>query len=138
MTTDDRTEAYPVELHLPAGRARLVPGMAVYLLDGVPVDVDVEVPEDLAENWFWWGSQLYRRTPPGECGISIATGTFPPPGIAAPRGTCFDAAREIEATRARFEAARLAEALKKPAKKPKARRVAKPVPEIFEQAVMEL
>lgn len=139
MSADDRTEAYPVELILPYGRARLVPGMAVYVMDGLPIDVDVEVPEDLAaRGWFWWGSELYQRLVPGGPGISIATGTYPPPGIEAPRGTCFDAARVVEVTHASIVAMRQVEATKKPAKKQRRAVPAAPVALDPEQMVMEL
>jgi hypothetical protein len=119
-------DAYPAALTLPGGTAHLVPGMAVYLLDGVPIDVDVTIPDDLAYlGWFWWGSRLAQQRDDERLpGISIDTGTYPPPGVPALRGTCFDAARKIEETRARMTAEREAAALRKAAKKPKAKRVA--------------
>lgn len=83
------SETYPAALHLPEGTATLVPGMAVYLLNGAPIDVDVEVPEGLhAAGWFWNGSFLcWQGTSPG---LWIATSTFGLPGV-------FEVARGIEA-----------------------------------------
>lgn len=163
MCADERAEAYPVELILPNGRAQLVVGSAVdgrprYLLGGVPIDVDVEIPEDLvARGWFWWGSFLHQQLRPDGCGISIDTGTYPPPGWVGEktitikgtddegrrfiqhieRGTCFDAARKIEATHARMEAMRQAKP-QKPAKKQRPAVPAAPVAIEPEQMVMEL
>jgi hypothetical protein len=93
-------DTYPAALALPAGVAQLVPGMAVYLLDGVPIDVDVEIPPDLRDaGWCWFGTFLYQQLSPGGCAISFYTGTIGLPGA-------FDAARRIEARRAEKEAAR--------------------------------
>lgn len=78
-------------LHLPEGTATLAPGMAVYLIAGEPIDVDVEIPEDLkAASWFWHGSFLcWEGTSPG---LWLATSTFGLPGV-------FEIAREIEMKR---------------------------------------
>jgi hypothetical protein len=115
--------SYPLVLHLPNGRAQLVPGSAEagrprYEIDGEPVDVDVTIPPDLAARWFWFGSLLSLRVPAGTPGISIGTGSYPPPGVESIRGTCFDAARRIEAESARI-AVDLAEARARRAKRTK-------------------
>jgi hypothetical protein len=80
---------YPLQLDLPQGRAHYV-GMIDdrprYELDGALIDVDAEIPIDIASRWFWHGSFLRLNTVPGEPGRSICTRTFPPP-------ECFDIAR---------------------------------------------
>lgn len=98
-------DTYPVALHLPAGVAQLVPGMAVYLLDGVPVDVDVEIPDDLtATGWTWWGTFLYQQLKPGGCALSLFTGTLGLPGV-------FESARRLDALEAEAQAKRKPEQL---------------------------
>lgn len=93
------SETYPAALQLPQGTATLVPGMAVYLLNGVPIDVDVEIPEDLA-GWVWDGSCLALHLSP-TCTYTIHTYLHPPPGSPSDRGSCFDAARDVESRRAK-------------------------------------
>lgn len=83
-------DTYPAALHLPSGVARLVPGMAVYLIDGVPIDVDVEIPDDLRGRWHWFGSYLCQYPEVGYAALSTRTHGLP--GV-------FEAAREIEMKR---------------------------------------
>jgi hypothetical protein len=115
--------AYPLVLALPNGvRAQLVDDSGLvdaprYEIDGELTDIDVMIPPDLAERWFWHGSFLTMRTHPAQCGICIATSTYPPPGWPAPRHDCFESARIIEATSAAI-AADFAEARPKKAKRP--------------------
>jgi hypothetical protein len=86
---------YPAALRLPEGVAVLVIGSAVegcprYERDGVPIEVDVRIPEDLRGRWIWKGSFLcWEGTSPG---LWLDTATLGLPGI-------FDAARAIEASR---------------------------------------
>jgi hypothetical protein len=78
------TPAYPWQLFLPDGVvAQHVPGSDPprYTVDGVAIDVDVTIPDDLAE-WYWYGSFFCWNNE----GIAISTGTHPPP-------LCFDVAR---------------------------------------------
>lgn len=96
-------KAIPLQLHLPDGPAQFIPGSLLkgqprYERDGVLLDVDVTIPPDLADRWFWQGSFLRLQTAPDECGVAIFTGTFPPP-------LCFDNAREIERFRVAHDAA---------------------------------
>jgi hypothetical protein len=141
---NETVQAYPVELPLPNGRARLVLGSAeagqpLYEIDGLLVSLDVAIPDDLAHRWFWWGDRLYQR-PDGENDpfISIATGTYPPPGVPSERGSCFDIAREMEATRARVTAELAAQKAKKPARKQRSKPATLARPEQIEQTAMEL
>jgi L-rhamnose isomerase len=93
--------AIPLEIDLPGGPAQLVPGSYEagrprYERDGVEIDIDVTIPDDLvATGWCWHGSSLYQSAPaPGRISVGIHTGTNPPPGI-------FDIARHFDANRAR-------------------------------------
>jgi hypothetical protein len=96
-------KAVPLKLLLPDGPAHLVPGsfeagQPQYARDGIVLDVDVAIPPELDGRWFWHGSFLRLQTEPGECGLAIFTGTFPPP-------QCFEQARELERIRAELDAA---------------------------------
>lgn len=88
----------PLELHLPDGPARLIPGSFEqghprYERDGVALDIDVTIPDDLAASgWIWQGSWLRK---PGPVGVTIDTKTFGLPGV-------FENARELD----RLEAVR--------------------------------
>jgi hypothetical protein len=71
--------SYPLLLHLPQGHAHyagLIDGQPRYTLDGALLDVDVTIPGDIADYWFWHGSFLRLNVVPGEPGWSISTGTF--------------------------------------------------------------
>lgn len=82
----------PLDLYLPDGVARLVPGsfeqgQPRYARDGVALDVDVTIPPDLeASGWIWQGSFLRK---PGPVGVAICTQTFGVPGV-------FENARELD------------------------------------------
>jgi hypothetical protein len=72
-------------------------GCARYILNGTPVDIDVTIPPDLAESW-WWNGSLLRWQRSGRVGISICADTF---GVEA----CFERARWFMAQDATHEAA---------------------------------
>jgi hypothetical protein len=137
-----RRDVWPLAINLPGGkRAEHVPGSRPprYAVDGVEVELDVEIPDDLLANgWYWSGSFLYHPWPGsenGSPGVAISTGTFPPPGwpqepirvkgtddqgqpiiIEEPARTCFDSARILNSTReevAAWHAAELAKRAKK-------------------------
>lgn len=102
--------------------------------DGTTVDLDVQIPDDLAAaGWYWHGSTLAL-----DGGLlRIGTETYPPPGWPAPQGTCFDIARRYEVKHSELEAARLA-------RQTPATRVRRLVPKqpagasVVEQLAMEL
>jgi hypothetical protein len=136
---------FPMMLDLPVGRATHVLGsqpnadaVTLYELpDGTQLPVDTRIPDDLAGRWFWSGcTGLGMVVAPGECGYTIATVTYPPPGVAAPRGrTCYDVARDYEARERALAAPR------QEAKQPKPKRKAQAVRDVAaqaEQAVMDL
>lgn len=119
--------AVPLLLMLPDGPAHAVPGsfergQPCYERGGIILDIDVTIPPDLDGRWFWHGSCLYRRDRPGDCGIGIFTGTFPPP-------LCFEQARELERIRAELDAA--------PVKKMKTSKRTVPLPDVPIVAVPE-
>lgn len=130
------SDGYPLVLALPNGvRAQLVIGSGKadaprYEVDGAAIDVDVRIPADLTGRWFWHGSFLRMRTEPGKCGLSIDSGTYPPPDWPAVRGSCFDAARRVEAASAAIHAD-LAEVTSRRAKK--TRRSARDVRELLRE-----
>jgi hypothetical protein len=83
----------PSTLRTPHGTAHIVigslqSGRACYTVNGEPVDLDVTIPEDLAEDWFWSGPCLCLSLPPDRCGLSICANTYPPP-------RCFELARDV-------------------------------------------
>ncbi len=90
--------------------------------DGTTVDLDVQIPDDLAAaGWHWFGSVLQLGQMGGPC-IAITTALHPPPGLNDGRRTCFEVARSMEAHRAAHQeemiAARVAKITKAP-KRPK-------------------
>jgi hypothetical protein len=90
--------AFPLVLALPDGGARyshLDGERPVYVRDGVILDVDVRIPADIVDRWFWSGSFLKLNTAPGECGYSIDPRTF---GLTE---TFAIARRQVEHERAR-------------------------------------
>jgi hypothetical protein len=73
------TPSDPLLLQLPDGAAHyagIIDGKPCYERDGTPLDVDVTIPADIADYWFWHGLFLRLRTAPGAPGWSIDTGTF--------------------------------------------------------------
>lgn len=103
--------SFPLELVLPDGIAHYVAGSAeaghpCYQMDGVDLEIAVVIPDDLAAaGWFWWGSYLSWRDGEYMPGISISTGTYPPPnGGRYDRPTCFEQASIIERLRAEYAA----------------------------------
>lgn len=81
--------------------AQLVQSPPQYeLRDGTTVDLDVEIPNDLAAHWFWFGSALTSD----DGLLLVSTATYPPPGIASARGSCFDVARQLAAGMQRRQA----------------------------------
>lgn len=136
---------FPMLLDLPAGRATHVLGSqssaaAVPLYefaDGTRLAIDTRIPDDLAGRWFWSGcTGLSLVVTPGECGYTIVAVTYPPPGVAAPRGrSCYDVARDYEAEE------RATMAPRREVKRPKSKRKAQDgqVAAVrVEQAVMDL
>lgn len=124
-----RRDVFPLEIALPDGkRAQYVAGSRPphYTVDGEPTDIDVTIPDDLAEaGWYWSGSYLYQPWPEVRTeeqgrgpGVAISTGTFPPPGYPSDHQTCIEAAYEMERLRTEHAAALAA----RPAKKVKAGR----------------
>lgn len=94
--------AFPACLELPGGqRAGLVEGSVkdgkpIYMLDGIALDIDVTIPDDLiAAGWFWFGSYLSRCADPTNPNaiLSIHTALHPPPSL-------FAVARSLAAPRA--------------------------------------
>jgi hypothetical protein len=83
----------PSTLRTPHGTAHIVIGSLAagrprYQVDGEPVDLNVTIPEDLADDWFWFGSCLVFDLPPDRCGLSICANSYPPP-------RCFERARDV-------------------------------------------
>jgi hypothetical protein len=83
----------PSKLETPDGTAHAIigslqSGRACYTVNGEPVDIDVTIPDDLADTWFWFGSNLTLVTLPDRCGLSICANTYPPP-------RCFEIARDV-------------------------------------------
>lgn len=133
---------FPLVLNLPGGRATLVGstlggGVPCYEYDdGTQIALDTHIPEDLAGRWFWAAPiGLGLIVPPGECGYTIASVSYPPPGVEAPFGrNCYEVAREYEAREQALAAPRQV-------KQPKPKRKTQPVQAQamrVEQAVMEL
>lgn len=117
MTTHTQP-AYPLCLNLPHGDALLIPGSAErgqpqYERDGLPLVVDVTIPDDLAPLFYWWGSFLALT----QGSVMIATITYPPNGEDG-RATCYDQARKYLERRAELRAARAAERPKKTKRPP--------------------
>jgi hypothetical protein len=82
----------PSTLRTPHGTAHIVidslaAGKPIYQVNGEPIDLDVTIPDDLAEHFYWFGPFLTRDTPPDKPGLSICANSYPPP-------RCFDIARE--------------------------------------------
>lgn len=50
-------------------------GQPRYMLNGDLVDVDVRIPDDLAQDWYWVGAFLCYRAP-GRVDLSICADTF--------------------------------------------------------------
>lgn len=125
---------YPLTIDLPGGiRAELVASNPPrYAVNGEMTEIDVTVSDDLS-SWFWWGSFLTWKPHPEQVGISIDTGTFPPPGWPSNRPDCFTQARAVEAARVKYAAAA------KPAKPPKKakKKAAAPAPEPEPELVAE-
>lgn len=135
---------FPMILNLPSGRATLVIGSTLggdvplyEFADGTRLPVDTRIPEDLAGRWFWSGcTGLSLVVVPGECGYTIGTGAYPPPGVDAPRGrTCYDVARDYE--RREREAVMPHQEVKRPRPRSRPKNVQAEVARI-EQTVMEL
>lgn len=106
-----RRDCYPIELHLLDGqRAQYVPGSrpARYTVDGQACDIDVTIPDDLAAlGWIWHGSTLFQPHVGSDGpGVAITTCTYGLPGYADARGTCFDAARNMQRIHTEHEARR--------------------------------
>ena len=96
---------------------QLVQSPPVYeLRDGTTVELDVQIPDDLAAaGWHWHGSTLMRGQVGGPC-IAITTDLHPPPGYTSERRTCIEVARSMEAHRAAHQETMLAERVAKATK----------------------
>lgn len=92
--------AIPLALALPGGiLAEHVAGSdpPAYAIDGVPIDVDVRIPEDLAAlRWRWEGSFLCCDGGDPQGQLMISTDLHPPPGWPCERRDCFTVARGFD------------------------------------------
>jgi hypothetical protein len=93
------------------------------LRDGTPVDLDVQIPDDLAAaGWIWHGSLLHWPTSDPLRGVGITTDLHPPPGWPSPRDDCFTVARRMDQHRAEYQEQRIAARVAKATKAPKAKK----------------
>ena len=147
---------YPVSIPLPNGlRAELVYALPlhdppVYAIDGIPVWLDVTVPDDLAaRGWIWNGSFLWLpAATSNQCGIGICPNTSPPPFWNVARDgrilvpgvwpCCFVIARYLDVGEREFGQRRVAELAAKAAKLPRAKQMTVPRRPVAVQTMMEL
>lgn len=146
---------YPVSIPLPFGyRAELVYALPlhdppVYAIDGVPVWLDVTIPDDLAaRGWVWNGAFLWLPAVTSDkCGIGISPAASPPPFWNVARdgrvlvpgqfACCFLVARYLNVSEREFGERRVATLAAKAAKVPRAKQAALPSRTSVVQTMME-